>query len=74
MSSELNRTPKMAADDAKRLHDSISQVASIRIQAELLLLGLEQDSSTVRHGLDTIVDLTQGLQEVLTELLAGRRG
>ncbi len=73
MSNEPKLTAEQPSDEAKRLHDSISQVASIRIQAELLLLGLQQESSAVRPGLDKIVDLTQGLQEVLTELLAGRR-
>lgn len=60
--------------DAQLLHNSISQIASIRIQAELLLLNLASGDEKTRAGLDTIVGLTTDVQATLAALLAQAQG
>ena len=77
-SEERNKTPTN-----QQLHNSISQLASIRLQAELLLLRLSESESGVEgvpvlaeyatDGLSNIVELTHEVQSVLAGLLAHTR-
>ncbi|MEM7000138.1 MAG: hypothetical protein AAF529_05085 [Pseudomonadota bacterium] len=57
---------------ALTLHKSISQIASIRLQTEILQLeirGKSKLAEEMRVGLQDIVDLTKTVQESLYELL-----
>ena len=55
--------------------NSISQIASIRLQTELLQLNLQQGqtSDQTMDQLNTIVALTETVQETLTNLLVDLR-
>ena len=56
--------------DEQSIHDSISQIASIRIQAELLLLTHDQPSTDLQLGLNKIIELSQEVQHTLSANLA----
>ena len=60
---------------SQQIHDSISQIASIRLQTELLQLNLQQGQSSdqTMDQLQTIVMLTETVQETLTDLLVDLR-
>ncbi len=71
MSSLDNLNENTEIDAQRALHDSISQIASIRLQSEILLMGSEPEMSLqTRDGLSVIVDLTKNVQDTLTRLLA----
>ena len=71
MSSMDNLSEDRKLDDRRALHDSISQIASIRLQSEILLMSNEADlGAQTRDGLTVIVDLTKNVQDTLTRLLA----
>ena len=57
---------------SQKVHNSISQIASIRLQTELLLMNLEQVDAPdlVKRELAGIVDLTEAVQSTLRGLLA----
>ena len=60
---------------SQQIHASISQIASIRLQTELLQLNLQQGqtSDQTMDQLNTIVALTETVQETLTNLLVDLR-
>ena len=56
---------------SQHVHDSISQIASIRLQTELLQMNVARgiDSDQTIEGLQAIVALTHAVQKNLSELL-----
>ena len=78
MSERKVKQPRVKQQESQQLHNGISQIAAIRLQAELLLLQLaaheSMDRSDTQDSLQRIVDLTVDAQETLGRLLVKAQG
>ena len=61
------------AETRKALHDSISQIASIRLLAEIIILQAESKAPELKDDLNQLVDLTVEVQETLVDLMQRSR-
>ena len=57
------------ADARKALHDSISQVASIRLLAEIMIMRARDEAPSLEDDLQQLVDLTGDVQDTLVNLM-----